>query len=127
MLISAYDKTDKLREMRTRGREGVKNPKNFAYVLNGSPLTGKGRCGSFPVRSPPGFSRQGQHDPGLDRETRGGAGLIYAHALVASRRARSTFVAFRTAGLRTSGRTRTDGEAESRTKAKREAAREKAV
>ena len=38
MLISAYDKTDKLREMRTRGREGVKNPENFAYVLNGSPL-----------------------------------------------------------------------------------------
>ena len=25
--------------MRTRGREGVKNPENFAYVLNGSPLT----------------------------------------------------------------------------------------
>ena len=40
MLISAYDKTDRLREMRTRGREGVKNPENFAYVLNGSPLTG---------------------------------------------------------------------------------------
>ena len=38
MLISAYDKTDRLREMRTRGREGVKNPENFAYVLNGSPL-----------------------------------------------------------------------------------------
>ena len=37
-LISAYDSTDRLREMRTRGREGVKNPKNFAYVLNGSPL-----------------------------------------------------------------------------------------
>ena len=39
LLISAYDKTDRLREMRTRGREGVKNPENFAYVLNGSPLT----------------------------------------------------------------------------------------
>ena len=38
LLISAYDKTDRLREMRTRGREGVKNPENFAYVLNGSPL-----------------------------------------------------------------------------------------
>ena len=38
MLISAYDKTDRLREMRTRGREEVKNPENFAYVLNGSPL-----------------------------------------------------------------------------------------
>ena len=24
--------------MRTRGREGVYNPENFAYVLNGSPL-----------------------------------------------------------------------------------------
>ena len=84
-------------------------------------VTGRGdAAGSFPVRSPPGFSRQGQHDPGLDRETRGGAGLIYAHALLASKRARSTFVAFRTSG-------RTDGEAESRTKAKREAAREKAV
>ena len=39
LLISAYDKTDRLREMRTKGREGVKNPENFAYVLNGSPLT----------------------------------------------------------------------------------------
>ena len=38
MLISAYDKTDRLREMPTRGREGVKNSKKFAYVLNGSPL-----------------------------------------------------------------------------------------
>ena len=38
LLISAYDKTDRLREMLTSGREGVKNPKNFAYVLNGSPL-----------------------------------------------------------------------------------------
>ena len=38
LLISAYDKTDRLREMRMRGREGVKNFKNFAYVLNGSPL-----------------------------------------------------------------------------------------
>ena len=38
-LISAYDSTDRLREMRTRGREGVKNPENFAYELNGSPLT----------------------------------------------------------------------------------------
>ena len=39
LLISAYDRADRLREMRTRGREGVKNPENFAYVLNGSPLT----------------------------------------------------------------------------------------
>ena len=38
LLISAYDKTDRLHEMRTRGREVVKNPKKFAYVLNGSPL-----------------------------------------------------------------------------------------
>ena len=38
LLISAYDSTDKLREMRTRRMEGVKNPENFAYVLNGSPL-----------------------------------------------------------------------------------------
>ena len=38
MPISAYNKTDRLREMHTRGREGVKNPENFAYVLNGSPL-----------------------------------------------------------------------------------------
>ena len=37
--IFAYNKRDRLREMRTRGREGVKNPENFAYVLNGSPLT----------------------------------------------------------------------------------------
>ena len=41
MLNSAYDSTDRLREMRTRGREGVKNPENFAYVLNGSPLMQK--------------------------------------------------------------------------------------
>ena len=58
----------------------------------------------FPVISPPGFSRQGPREPGLDRETRG-AGLIYAHALASKRkRARSTFVAFRTAGLRQDGR-----------------------
>ena len=38
LLISAYDKTDRLREMRTRGREGGKNPENFVYLLNGSPL-----------------------------------------------------------------------------------------
>ena len=31
LLISAYDKTDRLCEMRTRGREGVKKPENFAY------------------------------------------------------------------------------------------------
>ena len=30
LLISAYDSTDRLREMRTMGREGVKNPENFA-------------------------------------------------------------------------------------------------
>ena len=39
--IFAYNKRDRLREMRTRGREGVKNPENFAYVLNGNPLTKK--------------------------------------------------------------------------------------
>ena len=39
MMISAYDKTDRLREMRARGREGSKIPKNFVYVLNGRPLT----------------------------------------------------------------------------------------
>ena len=38
LLISAYDSTDRLGEMCTRGREGVKNPENFAYILNGSPL-----------------------------------------------------------------------------------------
>ena len=37
LLISAYDRTDRLREMCTWGREGVKNFENFAYVLNGSP------------------------------------------------------------------------------------------
>ena len=37
-MISAYDKTDKLREMRTRGREGVKNPENLADVVSSSPL-----------------------------------------------------------------------------------------
>ena len=36
--IFAYNKSDRLREMRTRGRERVKNPENFVYVLNGSPL-----------------------------------------------------------------------------------------
>ena len=36
--IFADNKRDRLREMRTKGREGVKNPENFAYVLNGSPL-----------------------------------------------------------------------------------------
>ena len=29
--------------MRTRGREGVKNPENFAYVINGSPLNERAR------------------------------------------------------------------------------------
>ena len=38
LLISAYNSTDRLREMHTRGREGVKNPENFAYVLNGCSL-----------------------------------------------------------------------------------------
>ena len=45
--------------MRTRGREGVKNPENFAYVLNGSPPTkasiytfqSRGRVGSTEGRS----------------------------------------------------------------------------
>ena len=36
--LFAYDSTDRLREMRTKGREGVKNPENFAYVLNGCSL-----------------------------------------------------------------------------------------
>ena len=38
--IFAYDTTDRLREKRTRGGEGVQNPENFAYVLNGCSLTG---------------------------------------------------------------------------------------
>ena len=37
--IFAYDSTDRLREKRTRGGEGVQNPENFAYVLNGCSLT----------------------------------------------------------------------------------------
>ena len=37
--IFAYDKTDRLREKRTRGGEGVQNPENSAYVLNGWSLT----------------------------------------------------------------------------------------
>ena len=48
LLNSAYDSTDRLREMRTRGREGVKNPENFAYVLNGSPLITNAPSGIFP-------------------------------------------------------------------------------
>ena len=36
--IFAYDSTDRLREKRTRGGEGVQNPEKFAYVLNGWPL-----------------------------------------------------------------------------------------
>ena len=35
----ANDSTDRLREMRTRGGEGVQNPENFANVINGCPLT----------------------------------------------------------------------------------------
>ena len=35
----ANDSTDRLREMRTRGGEGVQNPENLAYVLNGCSLT----------------------------------------------------------------------------------------
>ena len=34
--IFAYDSTDRLREKRTRGGEGVQNPENFAYILNAS-------------------------------------------------------------------------------------------
>ena len=34
----AYNKTDRLREKRTRGWEGVQNPENIAYVLNGCSL-----------------------------------------------------------------------------------------
>ena len=45
--IFAYNKRDRLREMRTRGREGVKNPENFAYVLNGSPLSTNGFDDAF--------------------------------------------------------------------------------
>ena len=36
--IFAYHSTDRLREKRTRGGEGVQNPENFAYVLNGCSL-----------------------------------------------------------------------------------------
>ena len=50
LLISAYDSTDRLREMRTRGREGVKNPENFAYVLNGSPLSGQAGIATTKMR-----------------------------------------------------------------------------
>ena len=35
----ANDSTDRLREMRTKGREVVQNPGNFANVINGCPLT----------------------------------------------------------------------------------------
>ena len=48
--IFAYNKRDRLREMRTRGREGVKNPENFAYVLNGSPLTSPSRSAEVASR-----------------------------------------------------------------------------
>ena len=59
--IFAYNKRDRLREMRTRGREGVKNPENFAYVLNGSPLRldierGCRTPGSNPVVPPHGLA-----------------------------------------------------------------------
>ena len=37
-LILRTNSTDRLREKRTKGREGVKNPENFAYVLYGCPL-----------------------------------------------------------------------------------------
>ena len=37
--IFAYNSTDRLREKRTRGGEGVQNPENFAYVLNGCSVT----------------------------------------------------------------------------------------
>ena len=33
-----YNSTDRLCEMRTKGREGVQDPEKFAYVLNGCPL-----------------------------------------------------------------------------------------
>ena len=39
LLNSAYNSTDRLGEMRAREREGVKNPENFANVINGCPLT----------------------------------------------------------------------------------------
>ena len=41
----ANDSTDRLREMQTRGGEGVQNPENFAYVLNGCSLMSN--CFSF--------------------------------------------------------------------------------
>ena len=37
----AYISMNRLCEMRTKGREGVKNSKNFAKVLNGCPLSNK--------------------------------------------------------------------------------------
>ena len=48
LVNSANDKTDRLREMRTSGREGVKNPENFAY--------------GFPK---PPKQQQEQHSPNL--------------------------------------------------------------
>ena len=38
------DSTDRLREMRTKGREGVQNPENFANIINGCSLTGNRCC-----------------------------------------------------------------------------------
>ena len=37
--IFADNSTDRLREKRTRGGEGVQNPENLANVINGCPLT----------------------------------------------------------------------------------------
>ena len=45
-LNSAYDSTDRLREMLTRGREGVKVPKTL-HTYHGSPLSINAALGSF--------------------------------------------------------------------------------
>ena len=45
----ANDSTDRLREMRTRGGEGVQNPGNFANVINGCPLTKITKSSAPPV------------------------------------------------------------------------------
>ena len=37
LLISAYDKTDRLREMRTRGREGGQNSRTFCVSTKWKP------------------------------------------------------------------------------------------
>ena len=47
----ANNSTDRLREKRTKGREGVKKAVKSAYVLNGSPLSPDGQL----LRDSPNF------------------------------------------------------------------------